>query len=39
MPNGEKKIEAMFIRFDMIRERDRQMDGRTQHDGYSRADA
>jgi len=27
----------MFIRFDMIRERDRQMDGRTQDDGYSRA--
>ena len=32
-----KKSEDMFIRFDMIRERDRQMDGRTPHDGYSRA--
>jgi len=31
----------MFIRFDMIHERDkrtdRQTDGRTPHDGYSRA--
>ena len=33
LPDGEKKIEDMFIRFDMIHERDRhtdrQTDGRT----------
>ena len=27
----------MFIRFDMIHERDRRTDRRTTHDGYSRA--
>ena len=27
----------MFIRFDMIHERDRRTDRRTPHDGYSRA--
>jgi len=32
LPDGEK-FEDMFIRFDMIHERDR----RTPHDGYSRA--
>jgi len=26
LPDGEKKIEDMFIRFDMIHERDRQTD-------------
>ena len=35
-----KIFEDMFIRFDMIHERDRQTDrqtdGRTPHDGYSR---
>ena len=44
LPDG-KKIEYMFIRFDMIHERDRQTDGwtegrtdrQTPHDGYSRA--
>ena len=28
-PDGEKNFEDMFIRFDMIHERDRQTDGRT----------
>ena len=41
LPDGEKKFEDMFIRFDMIHERDRrtirQTDGQTPHDGYSRA--
>ena len=32
-----KKIEDIFIRFVMIHERDRQTDGQTPHDGYSRA--
>jgi len=36
-----KKFEDMFIRVDMIHERDRQTDrqtdGQTPHDGYSRA--
>jgi len=36
----KKNFEDMFIRFDMIHERDRQTDGRTDrrtpHDGYSR---
>jgi len=32
-----KKFEDMFIRFDMIHERDRQTDGQTPHDGISRA--
>ena len=30
-------FEDMFIRFDMIHERDRQTEGQTPHDGYSRA--
>jgi len=38
--DGEK-ISKICIRFDMIHERDRQIDGqtdrRTPHDGYSRA--
>ena len=29
LPDGEKNFEDMFIRFDMIHERDRQTDGRT----------
>ena len=41
LPDSEKNFEDMFIRFDMIHERDRQTDGRTDrrtpHDGYSRA--
>jgi len=36
-----KNFEDMFIRFDMMHERDRQTDrqtdGRTPNDGYSRA--
>jgi len=47
-PFGTKKLEwcryatvnnfeDTFIRFDMIHERDRQTDGQTPHDGYSRA--
>jgi len=39
--DGEKKFKDMFIRFDMIHERDRQMDrqtdGQTPHDGIGRA--
>ena len=45
LPNGEKNFEDMFIRFDVIHERDRrtdiqtdwQTDGQTPHDGNSRA--
>jgi len=37
LPDGEKNFEDMFIRFDMIHERDRRTDRRTPHDGYSRA--
>ena len=37
LPDGEKKFEDMFVRFDMIHERDRRTDGQTPHDGYSRA--
>jgi len=29
LPDGEKKIEDMFIRFDVIHERDRRTDGQT----------
>ena len=43
LPDGEKNSK-MFIRFDMIHERDKtdrqtdgRTDGRTPHDGYSRA--
>jgi len=32
-----KKIEDIFIRYDRIHERDRQMDGQTPHDGIGRA--
>ena len=32
LPDGEKKFEDMFIRFDMIHERDRRTDRRT--DGH-----
>ena len=38
LPDGEKKFEDMFIRFDRIHERtERQTDGRTPHDGIGRA--
>ena len=37
LPDGEKKFEDMFIRFDKTHERDRQTDGQTPHDVYSRA--
>jgi len=33
LPDGEKKFEDMFIRFDMIHERDRQTDRQTLLDG------
>jgi len=29
LPDGEKNFEDIFIRFDMIQERDRHIDGRT----------
>jgi len=32
-----KKFEDMFIRFDMIHERDKQTDGQTPHAGIYRA--
>jgi len=32
-----KKIEDMFIRFDIIHKRDRQTDTQTPHDGIGRA--
>jgi len=38
LPDGEKKFEDMFIRFDIIHERDRRTDGRTDtHDSIDRA--
>jgi len=41
LPDGEKKFEDMFIRFDMIHERDRHTDGQTDrqtpHDGIGSA--
>jgi len=37
LPDGEKKIEDMFIRFDTIHERDGRTDGRTPDDGIGRA--
>ena len=43
LPDGEKNFEDMFIRFDMIHERDRQTDRQTHthtqtpHDDISRA--
>jgi len=37
LPDGEKKFDAMFIRFDTIHERDRQADKQTQHDDIGRA--
>ena len=40
LPDGEKKIEDMFIRFDVIHERDgqtnRRTDGQTLHDSKDR---
>ena len=33
LPDGKKKFEDMFIRFDIIHERDGLTDGRTPHDG------
>ena len=35
LPEGKKNFEDMFIRFDMIHERDRQT--QTPHDGIGRA--
>jgi len=39
LPDGEKNFEDMFIRFDMIHERDRHTHTHTQtlHDGIGRA--
>jgi len=37
LPDGEKKFENMFIRFDRIHERDRQRDRRTPQDAIGRA--
>jgi len=37
LPDGEKNFEDMFIRFNMINERDRQTDTQTPHDGIGRA--
>ena len=43
LPDGEKNFEDMFIRFDMIHERDRHThththtDRQTLHDGIGRA--
>jgi len=41
LPDGEKNFEDMFIRFDVIHERDgrtdRQTDGQTLHDSKDRA--
>ena len=41
LPDGEKKFEDMFIRFDVIHERDGRTDGRTDgqtlHDSIDRA--
>jgi len=39
LPDCEKKFEDIFIRFDRMYERDRQMDktdGRTPHDGAAK---
>ena len=36
LSDGEKNFEAMFIRFDVIHERDRRTDGRTLHDSIDR---
>jgi len=36
LPDNEKKIEDVFIRFDMIHERDK-TDTQTPHDGIGRA--
>jgi len=38
LPDVEKKIEDMFIRFDTIYERDRRTDGQTPHDGIASRD-
>ena len=37
LPDDEKNIEDMFIRFDRIHERDRRTDGQKPHDGIGRA--
>ena len=37
LPDGEKKLEDMFIRFDVIDERDGRTDGQTMHDSKDRA--
>ena len=37
LPDGEKKIEDMFIRFDTMHERDKHTDRQTPHDGIGRA--
>jgi len=37
LPNGEKNFEDIFIRFDVIHERDGQTDRQTLHDSKDRA--
>jgi len=37
LPDGEKNLEDIFIRFDMIHERDRQTDRQTPRAGIYRA--
>jgi len=37
IPDSEKKIDAMFIRFDRIHERDRHTHRQTPHDDMGRA--
>jgi len=37
LPDGEKNIEYIFIRFGATHERDRRTDGQTPGDGNSRA--
>jgi len=37
LPDGEKNVDAMVIRFDTIHERDRQTDTQTPYDGIGRA--
>ena len=37
LPGSEKNFEDMFIRFDVIHERDRRTDGQTLRDSKDRA--
>jgi len=37
LPDGEKRIDDMFSRFDIILACDRQTDGQTSYDGIVRA--